>query len=302
MERRQFIATFTVALTSLPGMLRAQDAPRVIPHQSGQTEISGRPSRVVALEFSFVQTLDALGVLPAGIADDNQPARIELLMGRKVDYASVGTRLEPNLELVSALQPDLIIGDELRHSAIYDQLSSIAPTIILNSWEGDYPTIRGSVPVIAEALGIAGAGQKALEAHDAAMKAMAARIPEGEQRRILLAVATPDSMSLHSSSSFTGSVFRAIGLTPAIESDDAIQSGAGLERLIAVNPDILLVATDPGGTVLDQWQDNAAWKNISAVSAGNVFQVDRNQFSRFRGLKTAEMIATEVLAQVYGVK
>lgn len=277
----------------------AQTGSRVIAHRLGSTEISGKPARIVALEFSFVQTLDALGETPIGIADDNQPQRIEQLLAKKIDYASVGTRLEPNLELVSALAPDLILADEIRHSAVYEQLSAIAPTIVLNSWEGDYGTIKASVVTIADALGDRSKGEQTIAAHDATIAALVAKIPAGEKRRFLLAVATPDSMSLHTSASFTGSVFKAMGLTAAVESATAVESGAGLERLIAVNPDILLVATDPGGTVLDQWKANSAFANISAIKEDMIFQVDRNQFSRFRGLKTAEMIAREILAKVY---
>lgn len=291
------LSTIASAMFARTGI--AEEAPRSIAHQLGSTEIVGRPRRVVALEFSFVQALDALGVVPAGIADDNQRQRIELLLGKSIDYASVGTRLEPNLELVSTLAPDLIIADEVRHAAIYGQLSAIAPTIVLNSWEGDYRTIKESVATIADALGEHDRGQQVLAAHDETIAALVARIAPGEQRRILLAVATPDSMSLHTSSSFTGSVFEALGLVPALRSSDPVESGASLERLIAVNPDILLVATDPGGTALDQWKGNAAWANIAAIRSNMVFEVDRNQFARFRGLRTAEMIARELLAKVY---
>jgi iron complex transport system substrate-binding protein len=300
LSRRQFgLLVSAGAIASVPTFGAAQESTRAIAHLLGSTEISGRPSRVVALEFSFVQALDALGVVPVGITDDNQPKRIEQLLGKKIEYSSVGTRLEPNLELVSALTPDFIIADNIRHAAIYAQLSAIAPTIVLNSWEGSYQTIKESVVTIADALGDKANGEKVITAHDATIAALVAKIPAGENRRFLLAVATPDSMSLHTSSSFTGSVFKAMGLTPAVDSADAVESGAGLERLIAVNPDVLLVATDAGGTVLDQWKGNSAFANISAVRGGMTFEVDRNQFSRFRGLKTAEMIAREILAKVY---
>lgn len=288
-----------MAAALLPRSAGAEGETRGIAHRLGSTDVAGRPARVVALEFSFVQALDALGLEPVGIADDNQPDRIAQLLGKKIDYVSVGTRLEPNLELISTLAPDLIIADEIRHAAIYGQLGSIAPTIVLNSWEGDYETIKESVATIADALGDRERGRQVLAGHAEAIAALAAGIPSGERRRILLAVATPDSMSLHTSSSFTGSVFEALGLAPAIQSANAIESGAGLERLIAVDPDILLVATDPGGTVLDQWKSNAAWGNIAAIRSGMVFEVDRNQFARFRGLRTAEMIAREILAKVY---
>lgn len=297
------IATLLAATAlSMAGSAGAAEGTRTISHRLGETEISGHPSRIVALEFSFVQALDALGVTPVGISDDNQPKRIEQLIGKKIDYASVGTRLEPNLELVSTLSPDLIIADEIRHSAIYPQLSQLAPTIVLNSWEGNYQTIKDSVVTIADALGDKARGEKVIAEHEARIAALISKIPAGEKRRFLLAVANPDSMSLHTSASFTGSVFKAMGLTPAIDSKDAVESGASLERLVAVNPDVLLVATDSAGTALDEWKGNAAWQNISAVKNGMVFEVDRNQFSRFRGLKTAELMVKEILAKVYKVE
>ncbi len=300
LSRRQFgLLLSACTAAAVPGLALADDNKRTIKHELGTTEISGKPSRVVALEFSFVQALNAVDVVPVGITDDNQPKRIEQLLGKKIDYSSVGTRLEPNLELVAALTPDLIIADELRHSAIYEQLSAIAPTIVLNSWEGSYEVIKASVVTIADALGEKEKGQQALATHEAIIAGLVAKIPAGEKRRFLLAVANPDSMSLHSSSSFTGSVFKAMGLTPAIDSSDAVESGAGIERLVAINPDVFLVATDTGATVFDQWKSNAAFNNIAAVKAGMIFQVDRNQFSRFRGLTTAEMIAREILAKVY---
>lgn len=299
-----FVIATLLAVTVLlmAGAAGAYEETRTISHRLGETEISSHPSRVVALEFSFVQALDALGVTPVGISDDNQPKRIEQLIGKKIDYSSVGTRLEPNLELVSTLSPDLIIADQIRHSAIYPQLSQLAPTVVLNSWEGDYRTIKDSVVTIADALGQKAKGEKVIAEHEARIAALIGKIPAGEKRRFLLAVANPDSMSLHTSASFSGSIFKAIGLTPAVDSTDAVESGASLERLVAVNPDVLLVATDSASTAFDQWKDNAAWQNISAVKNGMVFEVDRNQFSRFRGLKTAELMVREILTKVYKVE
>ena len=305
-NRREFNLAFMsmivaqACVASVPAL--AGDDIRSIKHELGTTEITGKPTRVVALEFSFLQTLDVLGVVPVGISDDNQSARVEQLLGKKIDYASVGTRLEPNLELISTLSPDLIIADVTRHSAVYQQLSSIAPTIVLNSWEGDYDTIKSSVITIAEALGERAKGDEAIARHLEVMSKIIARIPATEQRRILLAVATPDSLSLHTSSSFTGSVFKAMGLTPAIQSDKPVESGANLERLIAVSPEILLIGVDSGGTIVDQWKDNTAWTNIPVVQNHMAFEIDRTQFVRFRGLKIAELLAQEVLSKVYGGK
>lgn len=278
----------------------AHDDTRVITHELGDTEITGKPKHVVALEFSFVQALDSLGLEPVGIADDDDPSRIEQMLNKKTDYASVGTRLEPNLELVSSLHPDLIIADLSRHSAIYEQLQQIAPTIVLNSWEGSYQDIKDSVVTIADALGDRSKGEQVVAEHESRMAELAAQIPAGEDRRFLLAVATPDAMSLHTSSAFTGSVFAALGLTPAIESDQPIESGVGIERVLSVDPDVLFVAVDGPGTVLDQWSTNSAWASMAAVQDKAVYEVNRNQYARFRGLQTAEIIATDIVKNVTG--
>ncbi|WP_157179374.1 ABC transporter substrate-binding protein [Phyllobacterium sp. YR531] len=272
---------------------------RAIVHQLGSTTITGNPKNIIALEYSFVEALDALGVVPAGIADDNQPKRINQLLGKKIEYKSVGTRLEPNLELVSSIAPDLIVADELRHSNIYDQLGSIAPTVVLNSWEGGYSDIKNSLITIADALGIKATGEKVIKDHEAAIAELAKKVPVDEKRSFLLAVVTPDVLTLHTSSSFSGSVFTAMGLKPALISSKPLEGGVGLERLASINPDVLFIATDAEGTLLDQWRTNPVWLNISAVRNGKVFEVDRNQYTRFRGLRTAMIIARDVVDNLY---
>jgi len=291
----------TASSTSSAGPAGEASGTRTITHDLGETEITGTPKRVVALEYSFVQALAELGVTPVGIADDDDPGRIEQLLGETIDYTSVGTRLEPNLELVSSLQPDLIVADTTRHSAIYEQLSSIAPTIVLNSWEGTYDDIKDAVVTIADALGDEAAGEKAVADHEARMEEIAAEIPDATDGTFLLIVANPDTAALHTSSAFTGSVFQALGLTPALESNgEAVESDAGLERLVDVNPDFLFVATDGPGTIYEKWPSTSAWAGMSAAKNGNVYEVDRNQFSRFRGLHTAEVIAETIAQKLNG--
>ncbi|KKC39864.1 iron ABC transporter substrate-binding protein [Devosia epidermidihirudinis] len=293
---------FAVAVLTMsaPIAAQAQDT-RTITHELGETTITGEPVRIVALEFSFVQALDSLDIVPVGIADDNQPERIEQNLGKTIEYSSVGTRLEPNLELISVLQPDLIIADERRHGAIYEQLSAIAPTIVLNSWDGSYEDIKQAVVTIADAIGDKAKGEQVVADHNARMAEIASKIPAND-KRFMLAVATADNWSLHTSASFSGSIFAAIGVKTALEASEPVESGVGLERLVAINPDVLLVATDPGGTIFNQVQDNSAWQAISAVQNGLVFEVNRNQYARFRDLRTAELIANDVLSKVFNVQ
>ncbi|MFC6355477.1 ABC transporter substrate-binding protein [Luethyella okanaganae] len=274
---------------------------RSIAHELGETEITGTPERVVALEFSFVDTLLVLGVDPVGIADDDDESRVTQLAGDKIDYDSVGTRSEPNQEIIASLAPDLIIADLDRHSAIYEQLSAIAPTVVLNSREGSYKDIRDGVLTIADALGDEPKGEAVLAAHDKTMSGYADLIPNTETRTFQLAVARDDSLRLHTSGSFDGAVLNALGLTVAVQSEKPYED-VDLERVAGVNPGVLLIATDANNPITAQWAKNAVWTGMTAIANGSSYDVDRNVFTRFRGLRSAELVARDILSHVYGTR
>lgn len=275
-------------------------ATHTIEHELGTTEISGTPQRVVALEFSFVDSLLVLGVDPVGIADDEDESRVTQLAGADLDYESVGTRSEPNQEVIASLSPDLIIADLDRHSAVYEQLSAIAPTIVLNSREGSYEDIRDGVVTIADALGDKAEGEDALAAHDEAMEDYAAQIPDDEPRTFQLGVARDDSLRLHTSSSFDGAVLDRLGLSVAVQSDEPYED-VNLERIAAVDPGVLLIATDADNPITTQWAENPVWTGMTASVDGSTYDVDRNVFTRFRGLRSAELVAQNILQDVYGI-
>lgn len=149
---------------------------RTIQHAAGETVISGTPARVVALEFRYVEHLLSLGLPPVGVADRGG---YERLVGVAADElaqtADVGTRQEPNLEAVAALEPDLIIGFTFRHAGLYDRLSAIAPTLLFDYTDLpetgprqlDY--MKRELSAIADALGRPQAGRAALERMEAAL-------------------------------------------------------------------------------------------------------------------------------------
>ena len=92
------------------------------------------PKRIVVLEYSFLGDALALGLTPVGIADDNKPDSIIAEFTKQLsDYTSVGSRYQPSLEAIADLKPDLIIADDERHTVIANELSRIAPSVVLKS-------------------------------------------------------------------------------------------------------------------------------------------------------------------------
>ncbi|SDP22413.1 Fe(3+) dicitrate ABC transporter substrate-binding protein [Halobacillus sp. SY10] len=273
---------------------------RVIEHEMGETEITGQPEKVVALEFSFVDNLASLGVSPVGIADDDDSERIIEPIREKIgDYTSVGTRKQPSLEVISSLQPDLIIADMKRHKDIYDQLSDIAPTIILPSLAADYEGIISSFETVSKAMGMEEKGDEVLADHEAKMEELRAQVPEDEERTVLPAVVADSGYFAHNMESYTGSLLESIGLKNAIQSGDERYNKINLEQVVEFNPDVMFHMVAGDQTVVDEWESNDLYQNISAVENGEVHEVDRNMWSRFRGLISSEKILEDAINYLY---
>ncbi|MBJ7539338.1 siderophore ABC transporter substrate-binding protein [Marinomonas transparens] len=103
------------------------ETPITIKHELGTTVIDKRPQRVAALDMNEVDFLDQLGIPIAGMVKDYVP---HYLTQYKNDpnVQDLGAIVQPNMERVHTLKPDLILMTPL-HNAIYKELAEIAPTL-----------------------------------------------------------------------------------------------------------------------------------------------------------------------------
>ncbi len=90
------------------------------------------PQRVVALNWTAVEMLLSLDVVPVGAASIKgyrqwQSDHPQLPEG----VTELGSRSQVNFRAVAALKPDLIVGYPWRHRSLYPALTKIAPTLLL---------------------------------------------------------------------------------------------------------------------------------------------------------------------------
>ncbi|WP_141992252.1 Fe(3+) dicitrate ABC transporter substrate-binding protein [Bacillus sp. B4EP4a] len=267
---------------------------RTIKHEMGETEIKNTPKKIVTLELSFVDSLNALGIKPIGISDDNKKDMITKLVGQEMDYTSVGTREQPNLEVISSLQPDLIIADAERHKGIYKDLQQIAPTIVLKSRESTYQENLDSFKTIAKAVNKEDAAEKRMSEHEKTIKELKSKLTVDSNMTVLPAVVRDTSFQAHTSSSYDGELLERMGLKNAIQQEQP-HAEMNLEQLVEIDPDVLLLANNEGKLLTDEWKDNPLWKDLKAVKSGQVYSVDRDLWTRYRGVVSAEAIAKDTL-------
>ena len=269
-----------------------------IKHGAGILNLNTPPKKIVVLAFSFVDALAALGISPVGIADDGNKSRVMDSVREKIqDWQSVGSRYQPSLEAIAALQPDLIIADSARHLSIYHDLSIIAPTMMLKSRGVTYQENLEVLQQIALAVDKKQQLEKRLAEHQQLMNTIKQQIKSTST--VQFAIISDKGMWLHSPTSFAGSVIKELSLSSPLQKETSeAYLQVSFEQLLSINPDWLFVGQHTDNTVLDKWRKNPLWNMLSAHKSNQIINVPANVWSLANGLIAAEQIAKTLAEQI----
>ncbi|MEZ8541902.1 ABC transporter substrate-binding protein [Vibrio splendidus] len=100
-----------------------------ITHEMGTASFDTTPKKVVALDWALAETVLSLGVELEGIADAKGYQQWVVKPELNSNVTDVGSRREPNLELLTELKPEVILISE-HMAAAYHQLNKIAPVLV----------------------------------------------------------------------------------------------------------------------------------------------------------------------------
>eukprot|EP01029_Cantina_marsupialis_P008403 TRINITY_DN199336_c0_g1_i2.p2 TRINITY_DN199336_c0_g1~~TRINITY_DN199336_c0_g1_i2.p2 ORF type:complete len:299 (-),score=12.58 TRINITY_DN199336_c0_g1_i2:1497-2393(-) len=267
---------------------------RTVTDEKGTFTISGTPQRVIALEYSFVDALASVGVSPVGVADDKDVNRILKSIRDQVEpWTSVGMRPQPSLEVISQLKPDLIIADVQRHSPAYDDLSKIAPTLILKSRGENYQENLEAAMKIGVVLNKEQEMKSRIEEHKLMMAEYKTKFASSDTMQF--AVATEKGMWLHGPESYAGSVLTSLGINSPIPNEtERAYVEVSLEQLLKTNPDWLLIGPYSDATIADTWKKSPLFNLLNAQKQQHVVNVSPQVWSLNRGMHAAEQIAQDL--------
>lgn len=154
------------------------DGTYLVTHDLGETCVPNTVERVVTLEHVLTELSLTLGVQPVGVADTTRFAvLVDFPVPLDESVVDVGTRNEPNLEVITGLQPDLILAASFRVGENYDELSAIAPTLTF-SGSDSLEIMLEMFSTVATALNREAEGEAAVEAMEAHFDAAAAALDE----------------------------------------------------------------------------------------------------------------------------
>lgn len=273
-----------------------QSSTRTITHDLGSTEVPDQPKRIVVLEQGFTQTVAELQVKPVGVADDNKPERFpQDTLAYIEGYTSVGTRSEPNLEVIRTLEPDLIIADTSRHSNVYEELSAIAPTIVFKNDTANYSDIINSTQAIGEALGKVDETTAMLAEHQQQLDNVKQSINSNQSVLIIAAdEEASNSFQVRTDQAFHTSFLQALGLNYALTDAEEVSQLMTTEQLLAIDPDqLLILINEDDPSVLAGQKDNLLWNQLKAVQTGKAHEVELAKWSRQRSIPALNYITSE---------
>jgi iron complex transport system substrate-binding protein len=286
---------------------------RRIRHDMGTTDIPVNPRRVVIVDsFTTLHTallLDAPVVGAMTFGQGQSPFASFLGKDETKGIKSIGYP-EIKLEIVVALQPDLIVGSTgfMGETGVkYSEFAEIAPTVAVDyippvQWKADerqlgrvFDGVRRMEKALAD-----------YEARIAAFKRqMGSRLDDIEVGFIRF---MPDEIRIHTPHHFAGSVLAEAGLRrPAShDTDDPKKLYLSLseERLPEIDADLLFYAAG-GGSVdqqaaresLKRLETSPLWRRLRAVRNGRLYPVDSAYWFR-GGVRAADLIVSNLFHYV----
>ncbi|MFC3995553.1 ABC transporter substrate-binding protein [Nocardiopsis sediminis] len=251
--------------------------PRTVEHFRGEAEIPEQPARIVTLDTSYTDAaialeLEVVGRITYHDFDQELP---EYLGEDGATYAGdaeiVGTQEAPDLAAIAELEPDLIVSADVRHADIYDQLSSIAPTIFS---ETTGATWKDNIRLLAEATGTEDLAEEKIGAYEERAAEVGAAIEDangGEAPTISITrFAGEPTVRLYSSASFPGIVMADTGLSrpeDAPDSDTEIMVDLSQEEILDLDADQIFIGRWDDGSEgsaekADAFLDNPLWDRL----------------------------------------
>jgi iron complex transport system substrate-binding protein len=245
--------------------------PRTITHARGTTRLERKPERVVVLDTGEIDAMLALGTVPVGTASPNGTVP-SYLQPQLQGSTNVGSLDGLRLEAIAALQPDLILGSQLRVDNLYDQLSAIAPTVF--SIRPGFPW-KENLLLAGAALGEETRATEVLNDYQRRADAIRARFTEPPTISLLRFM--PDRIRLYGNLSMIGVVLRDVGLPrPANQNIEELATEISPERISEADADWIFYSSygprdgTPEGSVVG----GELWNRLGAVQRGSARPVD----------------------------
>lgn len=224
--------------TLLPFTFAATAFAAEIETARGPVAIEGVPETIAVFDIAALDTLDRLGIRPAGVPDNLYLPELGHL---KSSAEVAGTLFEPDLEALSALDPDLIIVGG-RSSPQLDAAAQVAQAIDMTLPGADLVSeAKARISAYGTLFGKEEEAKAAASELDAAIAE--AKAAAGGKGNALILMTNGPKISAYGPGSRFSWIHSALGVEAAVEDIEAATHGEAVsfEFVRKVDPDWLIV-------------------------------------------------------------
>lgn len=274
-----------------------------IKHELGFTEIEVTPQKIVALDWVLAETVLSLGVEPLGVADAKGYQAWVMAPKLPSNVLDVGSRREPNLELLTELNPDVILISQ-HMSAMYEKLSTIAPTLVYTVYSNKKSPLIAVKGITIQLGRLLDKEQQALQLIDQTEKKL---IENGDKIRLLQQQEKPllfvrfindKTVRIHSEGSLAQSTINAMGLTNAWHEPTNLWgfTTAGIEKLAQYQQANVLIFGPLKEEEKVKLTQSALWQAMAFTRTGSVYELPA--IWTFGGLISAQRFSDHITQQL----
>ncbi|MFY0407862.1 iron-siderophore ABC transporter substrate-binding protein [Solicola sp. PLA-1-18] len=218
----------------------------------GEVTLDEKPTRVVALGWGDAETALALGVQPVGASDwlafggEGVGPWAEGMYDEAPEL--IGT-LEPELEKVAALKPDLILDTKSAGTKErYDALAKIAPTVSIKEGGEQYNTSwEDQVDLVSAALGVSEKGEQLVADTKDEFTATAAEYPQFKGKTAVVGALTSEGYGAYVARDSRVQFLTALGFIDKPEiaelAGDSFSIDVSREQLDLLDADLTVITT-----------------------------------------------------------
>lgn len=259
--------------------------------------VPASPQRVVTLTQEDLDAALALGVKPVGITNgqglDRPPAYLE---DKVAGIPIVGNLLQPVIEKVVEVKPDLILAGDMQDQQILDQLRKITPATVVtmaptDDWKLSFKAIANTLNRLDEA-------EKVLADYEAKVAEVKGRLGKNAGAEVSIVRWNPQGPSWMEKRQFSSMIATDLGLKrPKAQDKDgtAHSMPLSLEALDEIDGEWLFLSslTEDGRKALDEVKETKAFKELDAVKNGRVVTVDGSVWSTRGGPLAAQVVLSD---------
>ncbi|TCQ04319.1 iron complex transport system substrate-binding protein [Rhizobium sp. PP-F2F-G36] len=257
------------------------------------------PKRIVSLvpTFSLGIALElglpVVGAPLFGMSDEDLKSRAEA-----AGVVDLGSFMEPSIEKIVALQPDLIIGSDFLGEEAYQMASRLAPTALLTgaNWKEFYRTL-------ANITGVADGMEGRFTEYEKRVASVRERVPKDV--RVSVVRITPWEFQVYLDEPDAWAPFDVLRKAGVRRTDfETSETKVGTKRLdfeglTGLDGDILLYIVGGSNDSATSGRHEAVlanplWKMLPAVKAGRAYRVDAATWMEFSGLASANKVLDDI--------